>query len=390
MLYNPFSYEIHVDPYPTYRELREHAPVYHNPEIGFWALTRFEDVWNATLDWQTFSSSAGPSIEMQGVPIPMMIAMDPPAHSVNRGLVSKAFTPRRIAELEPRIREIVTGHLERLVGRERFDAVADFSAYFPMDVISTLLGIPQEDRDQVREWSNAQLHRIPGQVMPPPEALRAGLNSRAYFERLTGERRRKPQDDLLSALIAAELEDEERRVRRLSQEELLGFCALLSSAGNETLTKFFGNAIYHLARHPEQRTELARDPGLIPDAVEEILRLDPPSQYQGRITMRDVELRGRTIPARSRVILVTGAACRDEREFQNPDALDIHRKIERQLALGYGRHLCLGASLARLEARIALQEWHRRFPVYRVHEDELGYVHSSNVRGFTSVPVSVA
>jgi cytochrome P450 len=193
----------------------------------------------------------------------------------------------------------------------------------------------------------------------------------------------------MSALIAAELEDEERRVRRLSREELLGFCRLLSSAGNETLTKFFGNAIYHLARWPEQRAELARDPSLIPGAVEEILRLDPPSQYQGRITLREVELHGRTIPARERVILVTGAACRDEREFRNPDALDIHRKIERQLALGYGRHLCLGASLARLEARIALEEWQRRFPVYHVHEDELGYVHSSNVRGFTSVPVSV-
>jgi cytochrome P450 len=389
MEYDPFSYEIHVDPYPTYRYLREHEPVYHNPRIGFWAITRFQDVWDATLDWQTFSSSAGPSIEMTGTPIPMMIAMDPPAHSVNRGLVSKGFTPRRIAALEPRIREIVTGHLDRLVGRSRFDAVADFSARFPMDVISELLGIPPEDRDQVREWSNTQLHRVPGQVMPPPESARAGQAIRAYFERLLDERRRRPRQDLMTALIAAELEDEDGRLRRLSQEELLGFCLLLSSAGNETLTKFFGNAIYHLARHPEQRAELARDRSVIPNAVEEILRLDPPSQYQGRITTRDVELHGRKIPKGSRVILVTGAACRDEREFRDPDALDVHRRIERQLALGYGRHLCLGASLARLEGRISLEEWHRRFPVYQVHEDELGYVHSSNVRGFTSVPVSV-
>jgi cytochrome P450 len=389
MEYDPFSYEIHVDPYPTYGYLREHEPVYHNPKIGFYALTRFEDVWDATLDWQTFSSTAGPSIETIEMSIPMMIAMDPPAHSVNRGLVSKAFTPRRIAALEPRIREIVTGHLDRLAGRKRFDAVADFSARFPMDVISTLLGIPPQDRDQVREWSNAQLHRIPGQVMPPPESLVAMRHTRAYFERLLDERRTHPQGDLLSALIGAELEDEEGRVRRLSTEELLGFCTLLSSAGNETLTKFFGNAIYHLARNPEQRAELARDPALVPNAFEEILRLDPPSQYQGRITTREVELHGRTIPTRSRVILVTGAACRDEREYPDPDALDIHRRIERQIGLGYGRHLCLGASLARLEGRISLEEWHRRFPVYQVHEDELGYVHSSNVRGFTSVPVSV-
>ncbi len=388
MEYDPFSYEIHVDPYPTYRHLREHAPVYHNPSIGFFALTRFQDVWDATLDWQTFSSSAGPSIEMS-VPIPMMIAMDPPEHSLNRGLVSKAFTPRRIAALEPRIREIVTGHLDRLVGRRRFDAVADFSARFPMDVISTLLGIPAEDRDQVREWSNAQLHRTPGEKAPPPESVLAGLRTREYFQRALEERQKRPRDDMMTALIQAELEDEEGRTRRLSQDELLGFCTLLSSAGNETLTKFFGNAIYHLSHYPEQRAELARDPAVIPNAFEEILRLDPPSQYQGRITARDVELHGRVIPKGSRVILVTGAACRDEREYPDPDALDIHRRIERQIALGYGRHLCLGASLARLEGRISLEEWHRRFPRYEVHEDELGYVHSSNVRGFTSVPVSV-
>ncbi len=395
MEYNPFSLEIHKNPYPTYQFLRDEAPLYYNElplkngeSIRFWALSRFQDVWDATLDWKRFSSSAGPALEME-VSLPMMIAMDPPEHNRNRGIISKAFTPRAIEKLEPTIRQIIVEYLDELQQRGSFDVVKDFSAKFPMDVISSMLGIPKEDRDKVREWSNATLNRTPGDPMPPMEAIEAGRNSWAYFGERIDERRAAPQDDMISHLVQAKARDEDGVERGLSNVELLGFLGLLSAAGNETLTKFFGNAIYHLAQAPQARQEIANNSQVIPNAVEEILRFDPPSQYQGRIAMCDIEMYGQTIPKGDRVILITGAACRDEREFENPNTLDIHRKINRQLALGFGFHLCLGASLARLEGKIALEEFFKRFPNYQVDEDNLGYVHSSNVRGFTSVPIAI-
>jgi len=395
MEYNPFSLEIHIDPYPTYKYLRDHAPLYHNTlqlnngqEIKFWALTRFQDVWDATLDWQRFSSSAGPALEIP-IMVPMMIAMDPPEHNRNRGIISKAFTPKAIEKLEPQIREIVCGYLDELQTRDQFDVVKDFSAKFPMDVISSLLGIPKEDRDWVRENSNQQLSRTPGDPMPPMTAIEAGARNWNYFSKQIEVLRKHPQDNMMSQLVHAKAKEADGVERGLSNDELLGFLGLLTAAGNETLTKFFGNGIYHLERYPKARKEISENKAIIPNAVEEILRFDPPSQYQGRIAMCDIEMHGQVIPKGDRVILVTGAACRDEREYPNPDVLDIHRKINRQLALGFGYHLCLGASLARLEGKIALEEFFKRFPNYEVDENNLGYVHSSNVRGFTSVPIRI-
>jgi len=400
MEYNPFSLQIHVDPYPTYKYLRDHAPLYHNTlklnngqSIKFWALTRFQDVWDATLDWQRFSSSAGPALEIP-IMVPMMIAMDPPEHNRNRGIISKAFTPRAIEKLEPQIREIICGYLDELQTHEQFDVVKDFSAKFPMDVISSMLGIPKEDRDWVRENSNQQLTRTPGDPMPPMAAIEAGAKNWNYFGKQIEQLRKQPpsqntQENMMSQLVHAKAKDADGVERGLSNDELLGFLGLLTAAGNETLTKFFGNGIYHLARYPEARKELANNSQVIPNAVEEILRFDPPSQYQGRIAMCDIEMHGQVIPKGDRVILVTGAACRDEREYPNADVLDIHRKINRQLALGFGYHLCLGASLARLEGKIALEEFFKRFPNYEIDENNLGYVHSSNVRGFTSVPIRI-
>ena len=395
MEYNPFSLQIHLDPYPTYQYLRDQEPLYHNTlklnngeSIKFWALTRFQDVWDATLDWQRFSSSAGPALEIP-IMVPMMIAMDPPEHNRNRGLVSKAFTPRAIEKLEPQIRDIVCGYLDELQERDHFDVVKDFSAKFPMDVISAMLGIPKEDRDWVRENSNQQFERTPGDPMPPMAAIEAGVRNWGYFGQCIEEKRKNPVDDMMSQLVHAKAKDADGVERGLSYEELLGFFGMLTAAGNETLTKFFGNGIYHLAHYPKARQEMAGNTSCISNAMEEILRFDPPSQYQGRIATCDIELYDQLIPKGDRVILVTGAACRDEREYPNPDVLDIHRKIDRQMALGFGNHLCLGASLARLEGKIALEEFFKRFPNYEVDEKNLGYVHSSNVRGFTSVPVHI-
>ena len=395
MEYNPFSLDIHINPYPTYKYLRDQEPLYHNAltlsdgkQLSFWALSRFEDVWDATHDWETFSSSAGPALEMS-VQVPMMIAMDPPDHFLNRSIISRAFTPRKINALEPMITQVITDYLDDLQDRDHFDVVEDFSAKFPMDIISLLLGIPQEDRDEVRIRSNISLTRIPGQAEPPPEATAAGAENWAYFSDLIKQRRNKPAHDLMSEIIHAKAQDTNGNHRSLTNEELLGFVMLLAAAGNETVTKFFGNAIYYLNRFPAARTEIAADDAVIPNAVEEILRIDPPSQYQGRIAMCDIEMHGRTIPKGDRVILLTGAACRDEREFETPDELDIHRTINRQLSLGHGRHICLGAHLARMEGYIALREFHQRFPQYDIDEDNLGYVHSGNVRGFTSVPLVI-
>ena len=386
VLYDPFSLDIHINPYPTYKTLRDEYPLYHNPDIGFWALSRFQDVWDATLDWQRFSSSAGPALEI-AVSVPMMIAMDPPEHNRNRGIISKAFTPRAIEKLEPIIRQIINTYLDKLQEQDRFDVVEDFSARFPMDVISTMLGIPEADRDQIRRWSNIALSRKPGQKEPPPEAIEAGANNWFYFQKYLAERRAHPRDDMMTTIAHAKGKDDTGVERGLSDAEILGFIALLAAAGNETVTKFFGNAVYHLARYPEARHKIINNPAAIPNAVEEVLRYDPPSQYQGRIAMCDIELYGKTIPKGDRVILITGAACRDEREYKHPDVLDIDRKISRQLAFGFGYHLCLGASLARLEGKIAFEEFFKRFPNYEVDEKNVGYVHSSNVKGFTSVPI---
>jgi len=387
-IYNPFSEEVHINPYPIYQTLRDDYPLYHNEELGFWALSRFEDVWDATLDWKRFSSSAGPSLEME-ISVPMMIAMDPPEHNRNRGIISKAFTPRAIEKLQPTVKQIVTTYLDALQSREEFDVVEDFSARFPMDVISAMLGIPEQDRDMIRQRSNMALSRTPGQKEPLESAIQAGAENWVYFQQYLDERRASPQDDMMSTIIHSSLDDNGVE-RNLSDEEILGFIALLAAAGNETLTKFFANAVYYLGKYPEARQQLIDDTALIPAAVEEILRLDPPSQYQGRIALCDIEMYGQTIPAGDRVILITGAACRDEREFDHPDELDISRAIKRQLALGFGQHLCLGASLARLEGRIAIEEFLKRFPDYQVQHDGIQYVHSSNVRGFTALPVQLA
>jgi cytochrome P450 len=391
--YDPFSYETDEDPYPVYRWMRDEAPVYRNEALDFYALTRFSDNLDAFIDKDAYTSTWSTSLEFMNEPHPgsgLMIWMDPPEHNRYRGLVSKAFTPRRIADLEPRIRAIATGYLDALVGRERFDVVKEFTARLPMDVISSLLGIPEADRRWVQESSNAMLHRDPGNPLPRPEALEATHEVLAYFTEQIAERRARPRDDMMTLLTQVEWEDDDGSVAKLSDSDVRQFLVLLATAGNETVTKLLATAYYELWRNPGERALLVADPTLVRNAVEELLRFDPPSQYQGRVTTRDVLLHGVVIPKHSRVLLINGATGRDERKFPDPDRFDVRREIDVHLGLGYGRHLCLGASLARLESRIAIEELLRRFPRYEVPADGIERMHSSNVRGLSGLVLQPA
>ena len=387
MEYDPTSWEIQENPYPVYRWLRDEAPVYCNEQMGFWALSRFEDVWDATLDWQTFTSTHGQTLEEVKSPLPIMISMDPPQHTRVRALVAKAFTPRRVAEIEPAVRELTR---ERLAGLEpgmQIDLFEQLASSMPMDVISTMLGVPAEQRDHVRRLTNQMMHREPGELEVSERTVQIGTELIAIFSDLIVARRRAPEDDLISALIGAMLDGEDGKPTSLTDEELLGFCLLLGSAGHETTARLICNSAVTLARHPDQRRELAASPQLLPGAVEEFLRYDPPSQVQGRWSTRPVEIHGVTIPADRRVLLLTGAAQRDPRQYDDPDRFDIHRKLDRQLSFGYGQHLCLGKSLARQECCVAFEEILARFPDYEVDEDNLVWAHNNNVRGYAKVPM---
>jgi len=392
MTYDPFSYEIDEDPYPLYRWMRDEAPAYYNAELDFFALTRFQDNLDAFVDHETYSSNHGTSLEFMDGPkddTGLMIYMDPPKHNRFRALVSKTFTPRQIQELAIEIRRIAVSYLDPLVGRPSFDVVREFTARLPMDVISSMLGIPEADRRWVQEGSNAILHREPGNPMPTAEAMEASAQVMRFVQSQIEERRKQPREDMLTRLTEVEVE-EDGVTSRLNDADIRSFFLLLSTAGNETVTKLLATAYFELARNPDQRRLLVDDSSLIPTAVEETLRFDPPSQYQGRVTKRPVQLHGVDIPAGARVLLINGASGRDERQFADPDRFDVRRKIDLHLGFGHGRHFCLGASLARLESRIAIEELLARFPDYEVPADGIERMHSSNVRGLAGLVLEPA
>jgi cytochrome P450 len=391
---NPFSYAFHEDPYPTYRWLRDHAPLYRNDALEFWALSRWSDVLAASLDWQTYSSAQGTTLEKIDMGfvemMPMMIFLDPPRHDRLRRLVSRAFTPRRIAELEPFVRRTVGTLLEPLVAQGGGDFVRDLSAPLPMEVIFTMLGVPDGDRVELRAGMDRSLERDADTPAIPARAIEAMASMTQYWYGLVGDLRRTPNDGLISALLDAEVENDAGSVERLTDGEIVGFCALLGAAGNETVTKLLANAAVLLARHRDVYDGMRAAPERVPAVVEEVLRFWPPSQYQGRVTTRDVEWYGRTIPAGDRVLLLTGAATRDEREFPDADRFDPARPSSVAMGFGQGIHFCLGAALARLESRVTLEELARRFPRYVVDEARAVRVHMSNVHGFEHLPFSAA
>ena len=387
--YDPYAYAVHEDPFPIYAALRAEAPLYRNEELGFWALSRHVDVLAAFKDAARYSNAQGVTLDPAGSgPAARLgmsfLGMDPPEHTRMRALVSRGFTPRRVAELEPRIRELAVDYLDRLVGSGGFDVIADFAGKLPMDVISEMLAVPPADRAELRRLADLLVHRPEGARDVPPEGFEAFARIRAYFTDLLAELRANPGDDLLSALLEAEIDGD-----RLGENELLSFCNLMIVAGNETTTKLLANALYWLWRNPEQRKLVAEDTGLIPRWAEETLRYDNSTQMLARVVTEDTELHGERVPAGGRVLLLIGSANRDETVFERADEYDVLRDTSDSLSFGRGTHFCLGAALARLEARVALDEWWRRFPDYEVEPAGAVRVHSVNVRGFAALPVKV-
>jgi cytochrome P450 len=392
LVFDPYAYAFHEDPYPTYARLRDEAPVYHNPEMGFWALSRHGDVMEGFRDSERFSSSHGVSLDAAASGpdahrTMSFLALDPPRHGRMRGLVSRGFTPRRVVELEPSIRALAVRYLDEAVERGSFDFIGDFAGRLPMDVISELIGVPEADRAEVRRLSDLLVHREEGVTDVPPAGIEAAFSLVAYYADMLAERRRARTDDLTSALLDAEIDGD-----RLSDDEIMGFLFLMVVAGNETTTKLLGNAWYWAWRNPAQAAIPVADPGRITDWVEETLRYDTSSQILARITTRPVELHGTTVPAGERVVLLPGSANRDERVFEQPDVYDLDRNRgdDRQIAsFGFGRHFCMGASLARLEARVALEELMARVRAWDIDESGIVRVHSVNVRGFAALPTTV-
>jgi cytochrome P450 len=387
--YDPYDREVAADPHPVWRRMRDEVPLYRNERFDFWALSRFQDVLDASVDVATYSSARGTVLELMGQELPVrpMIFMDPPEHTRLRALVSRAFIPRRIAGLEASIREIVRAYLDPQVGGSGFDFVADFGAKVPMMVISSMLGVPEEDREQIRRWTDEFLHREPGETDPSARVGPILGRIAGYFMGYVQARRAQPRDDMMTDLLEADVEDGSGTKRRLSDVELLAFISLLSGAGNETVARLLGFAAATLASFPQEREKLVERPGLIPNAIEELLRYEAPSPVQGRTLMRDVEWHGVHVPAGSVMLLLTGSAGRDERQYADPDRFDVERDVGRHLSFGYGTHFCLGAALARLEARVALEEVLARFPRWEVEWGGAARVTTSTVRGFAKLPI---
>ena len=380
--FNPYAWDVHEDPFPYYRRLRDEAPAYHNPDLGFWALSRHADVLEALHDYETYCSRYGITLEARS-PLPMMITMDPPDHTKMRRLISRAFTPRRIAELEPHIRSLSTRYLDAMVAQGDCDLIGEYAGKLPMDVISRMLGVPDEDQDMLRHWTDLMLIREEDVPDIPPEGEEAGTHIFEYFLEDVRRKREHPGDDLTSSLLELEVDDV-----KLNDVEIVAFCFLLIIAGNETTTKLLGNALYWLTRFPDEKAKIVTDPGLIPDAVEEILRYEGSTQLMARTLTRDVEMHGERMEGGTRVLLLLGSANRDERVWDDPDRFDITRdKSTQHLSFGHGIHVCLGAPLARLEMRISLEEIHRRIPDYEVDFDGCERIHSGNVRGYSKVPI---
>jgi cytochrome P450 len=387
--YNPYAFAVHEDPYETYRRLRDEAPAYRNDDLGFWVLSRFEDVLGAFRDHETFSSAGGVALESRR-PLGtedsggsrMMIDMDPPDHTVFRRLVSRVFTGNRVAAMEEQVRDTVGGYLDAVVADGSCDLVADISGPFPMDVISAVLGIPAADRLALRRLADTLLIREDGSMSIPAEAIEGMFGLLAYFSDDLA-RRDVSDDGLISDLLGLEVDG-----RSLTEQELLGFCVLFVIAGHETTTKMVANAVELLSRHPAQRDAIVADPTLAAGAVEEVLRFHNSTQYMVRTATRDIEVHGEQVRAGDSVVLLIGAANHDPREFgPTAETFDISRRPDRHLAFGYGAHFCLGAALARLEGRVALEEIHRRIPDFEVDHRTKVRFHSSNVTGWTSLPI---
>jgi cytochrome P450 len=388
LYFDPYDVDINADPYPIYGRLRDEAPIYHNERYDFWTLSRHADVERALLNWQTFSNTRSDILDIikSGVDLPpgVLLFEDPPLHTMHRGLMSRVFTPRRMAALEDQVREFCAHCLDPLIGSGGFDIIAELASMLPMRVIGMLLGIPEQDQVAVRNRTDANLRTVPGQPMDVKEENVARGD---YFADYIEWRSKHPSDDLMTQLLNAEFEDETGTTRTLTRQEVLTYTAVLAGAGNETTGRLIGWLAKLLAEHPEQRRDVVEDRSLIPNVIDETLRFEPTGHASARFVMHDVDYYGTTVPSGSAMLLLQASANRDPRRYADPDVFDIHRQDIQHLTFGFGLHFCLGANLARLEGRVALDELLTRFPEWDVDPAGMKLAPTSTVRGWESMPI---
>jgi cytochrome P450 len=393
--YDPYDFEIDVDPHPIWWRMREEAPLYRNDKYEFWALSRYDDVAEGLTDWKTYSSAKGTLLEFirEKVQFPpgTILFEDPPLHDAHRALLARMFTPRRIAALEPQVRAYCARTLDPLVGGNRIDFIADLGAQMPMRVIGMLLGVPEEEQEELRDGINAGMSLEKdddGESAESPGDEGPRMPTELYAKHI--ERRREhPSDDLMTELLRARFVDDQGVERTLRDDELLGYIGLLAGAGNETTTRLIGWTAHLLDRFPDQRRQVVEDRRLIPNAIEEVLRFEAPSPVQARYVTRDVELYGTPIPEGSALLLLNGSANRDDREFGDGDRFDVTRRDVHHLSFGHGIHFCLGASLARLEGRVALEEILARWSEWEIDRDAAAMARTSTVRGWKRLPARI-
>jgi cytochrome P450 len=394
--YDPYDFDIDTDPYPMWKRLRDEAPLYWNEKYEFFALSRFDDVQECLRDWPTYISGKGSVLEMVkaniDIPPGSILFEDPPAHDEHRTLLSRVFTPRRMSEIEPKVREFCARALDPKVGTGGFDFIADLGAQMPMRTIGMLLGIPEADQDAMRERSDRGMN-LEAPTMPDRGGMTMEMGGdydsafgQAFADYLD-YRVDHPSDDLMTELLHAEFEDHTGVTRTLTRQELLGYIGLLAGAGNETTTRLIGWTGKLLGEHPDQRRQIVEDRSLIPNAIEELLRIEAPSPVQARVVTKDVEHHGEKVAEGSTMLLINGSANHDEREFPDAERFDIFRQIKTHLTFGYGIHFCLGSHLARLEGRVALDEVLNRFPDWEVDWEHADQAHTSTVRGWNALPV---
>jgi cytochrome P450 len=385
--FDPYMVEINADPYPVFRRLREEAPLYYNDKYDFYALSRFEDVERGLVDNKTYISGRGAIIELikSDIQIPpgVLLFEDPPIHTVHRGLLSRVFTPRKMNALEPKVREFCARCLDPLVGARGFDFVRDLGAQMPMWVIGMLLGIPEEDQEAIRDDSVANLRTRPGQ--PMKYSQERFVTGEAFAEYIDW-RAEHPSDDLMTELLHAEFEDETGTIRRLRRDEVLTYVNVIAGAGNETTTRLIGWTGKTLSDHPDQRAEIVKNPGLIPTAIEELLRYEPPGPSVARYVTKDVEIQGQTVPAGSAILMLVASANRDEQRYPDGEQFNVRREGPQHITFGRGIHACLGSALARVEGRVALDELLKRFPEWTVDLDNAKLSSTSTVRGWDNLP----
>ncbi|HTH86736.1 cytochrome P450 [Mycobacterium sp.] len=388
LYYDPFDFDIDDDPYPTWKRMRDEAPLYYNEKYNFYALSRYEDVARELPNWATYRSGRGTTMDiiMSGLEVPpgVILFEDPPLHDLHRRVLSRVFTPRRMEAIEPLARRYCERALDQLVGSSRFDFIADLGAQIPMRTIGYLLGIPEEGQQAVRDNTNQAIGLKDSSGYAVSE--NAFENSYQLFADYIEWRAEHPSDDLMTQLLNAEVEDE-GEIRRLTRTEVLMYTSMVAGAGNETTTRLIGFIGALLSDHPDQRRELVADPGLIPGAIEEVLRYESPSPVQARYVAHDVKCWDQAIPEGSIMLLLNGSANRDERHFPDGERFDIHRRGA-HLSFGQGLHFCLGSALARMQARVATEELLKRWPDWEVDYSNAEMAHTSSVRGWGKLPAT--